>query len=135
MTLRAQITSDVHNVLLEADDFAETVTYYPAGGGASRSVVAIVEELGSIVDENTGIASRENISVTVSRDVDAVADDGTTLNGIDDPKLGDGLVRSGDDASKGYSYTGDKENVDDAAWQLIFTRHVIIRHGGNHQPR
>jgi len=135
MTLREQIESDVANVLMEGNDFAEAVTYYPAGGGASRTVYAIVEEVGTMASDDSGLAGTETIHVTVSRDADATDADGNVKNGIDDPQLGDGLRRPGDAADKGYSYTGEKSDVDDYAWSLIFVRHVILKHGGKFQPR
>ena len=133
MTLRATIESDVSNVLLVTDEFAEVVTYYPVNG-PQRSVRAIVEEMGATVDQTHGLASVETILVTVSRDRTATNDDGATVGGIDTPQLGDGLKRAGDGPDKLYAWSGDKSDVDDYAWQLTFTRNVIIKHGGSWQP-
>lgn len=135
MTLRELIASDVANVLLEGDDFAEGITYYAAGGGPPRTVYAIVEEVSTLRDDETGLAATETIHVTVARDADAEDDEGNVKNGIDNPQLGDSIVRPGDAADKGYSYTGDKSDVDDAAWSLVFVRHVILKHGGSFQSR
>lgn len=135
MTLRTQIANDLTDVLLVTDDFAEAVTYSPADGGATRTVYAIVEEIGSLVDGDHGLSATETIQVTVSRDADATDSDGNTKNGIDNPQLGDAIRRPGDSADKCYSWTGEKSDVDDAAWQLTFVRHVMLKHGGSFQSR
>lgn len=135
MTLRELIASDVTDVLMVADDFAEVITYYPAGGGSARSVYAIVEEAGTIRDDDHGLSSTETIHVTVSRDADDTATDGTQVNGIDDPQLGDSIRRANDLPDKQYSYTGDKNDVDDYSWSLVFVRQVMLKHGGKWQPR
>ena len=131
MTLRTQIESDVSNVLMEADDFAETITYCPANGGSDREIVAIVEEVGTFPNDESGIRSVEVLHVTVSRNRDDEATDGTAIGGIDDPQLGDGLRRENDPSHKFYAYSGEKSDVDDYCWMLTFTREFVVRHGGN----
>lgn len=135
MTLRTQIESDVAEVFLVADDFAETVTYHPAGGGGSRSVVAVVEEIGAMPDANTGLTSQETIHVVCSREPALENSDGDAINGIDNPQLGDGLRRANDPDDKMYAWTGEKLDVDDYCWTLVYTRNIVIKHGGNFQPR
>lgn len=135
MTLRTLMESDVAEVFLQGDDFAEACTYCPAGGGANRTVYAVVEERGAYQSDETGLANTEILAVMVSRDPDTTNADGTALGGIDDPQLGDGLRRASDQADKFYAYSGEKEDVDDYAWTLIFTRDVIVRHGGSYQAK
>lgn len=126
MTLRAQITADVAKVFLNTQEFAETCRYYQKCGN-KRNVVAVVDELGSFVEDQIGKKSEEFIDVFVSRD-------GTA--GIDEPQLGDALHRlevDEDTPDKGYAYTGEKSDVDENAWTLRFKRKIPYKTGGNRQ--
>ncbi len=134
MTLKELIESDVADVFMNTDDFAEDVTYYPAGGGASRTVSAIVDEDGTFQTDDTGLARTEVIHVTVSRNRNDETTDGVAVGGIDNPQIGDCIRRENDPDDKGYSFSGDKEDVDEFCWVLIYKRSFTVQHGGVRQP-
>jgi hypothetical protein len=126
VTLREQITTDVSTVFLNEEDFAESCTYIPKGC-ASRTITAVVDELGSFVENNLGKRSEEFIDVFVSR---------SSTTGIDEPQLGDAFYRTEVDEEtpdKGYSYTGEKSDVDENAWTLRFKRKIPYKTGGTRQ--
>lgn len=133
MTLKELIESDVADVFMNTADFGETVTYSPAGGGGSRTLVAIVDEGGTFQSDETGLGQTEVIHVTVSRNRSDETTDGVAVGGIDDPQIGDCIRRENDPEDKGYAYSGDKEDVDEFCWTLIYKRSFVLQHGGGRQ--
>jgi len=99
------------------DHFGETVTYRPAAGGSPRSIDvtvfdAVAEEIdGEIVDYD-----QELIWVGCCKDT--TCDRG----GIDTPKAGDTILRSGDDASNPWAYMMQTRKGNNHSWQLLFGR-------------
>ncbi len=129
-TLREQIQADVGGVLLNTDDFGETCTYLPKDGPA-RSIVAIVEESGELLDDSGGVVFADSAHVFVSRD---------STDGINAPQLGEQFWREHDhladgsgDPGKAYSFWSKEESDDATAsgWTLIFGRKRPFEKGGN----
>ena len=120
MTLKDLIASDRDAVLLNSDEFAETVTYYPTGG-SPRNVVAVVQERGVYTESSDEAKFQRFIAAFVGRDPT-----NATKGGIDEPRLGDYIKRS--DGSK-YGFTGDIENIHDSSWWLTFVKNDALRHG------
>ena len=56
MSLRAAIAADALTVILNNDDFAETITYYPRGGG-DREIKAVVDRDSASVFSEDGTVS------------------------------------------------------------------------------
>jgi hypothetical protein len=70
MTLRDMMADDVTNIILNVNEFAETVTYVPhrffgEDARASRSIVAVVERdpIGSVVESESQVMSVYRVSV------------------------------------------------------------------------
>lgn len=128
MTLRSQIESDVSAVFLNADDFAETATYYPKGSD-KRDVVCVIDEDGEGVAAAGGVSDQTVLMVFVSRDPDT---------GISAPQKGDSIRREDDAQERTFSYDGPDggpaTDADQFAWTLRFVRKLPYAIGGNRRP-
>jgi hypothetical protein len=126
MTLRAQITSDVADVFLNNEDFAETLYYKPKDGD-QRTLTCVVDEDDDYQDTETGIMHKRVLSVFASR---------SATTGIDSPQLGDRISRAidgtGDDAVW-YAFAGNVTDIDENAWTVKFQRETPYKIGGNRQ--
>lgn len=88
MTTMDKLRADARAVLLNTDEFAETVTYAPAGG-AAKAIIALVKRGDQAVDLGaTGRSIRLATSLTISTD-------GT--GGIAAPALLDGVTVDGEE--------------------------------------
>lgn len=104
--------------------FGESITYYPAGGG-SRVVAAVIDDQGELRDAGRSLMDRATLFVEVSRDA---------TDGIDYPRKGDVIVRSGDSEDRRYSYDGPDggpQEGDSVAWNLRFVRELPYEIGGH----
>ena len=79
MTLRDTITSDALTVFCNPSEFAEQVTYYPRGGGESRTIEAVVfrESIEPYAEDE--VTSLDVFQIHVAND----AVDGISSNEID----------------------------------------------------
>lgn len=125
MSLREQIESDVEGVFLNTDDFAETCTYYPAGGGDPLEVSAVIDEDGDSNEQGRELTDATTLMVFVSRD---------PLTGISNPRKGDRLRRENDQEDRLFAYQGPDggptTEADQFAWTLRFARNLRHELGG-----
>lgn len=123
-TLKQQINADVSGVFLDTDEFAEEVTYIPAGG-AAVSITVIIEETDEFLDIEGRAVFDEVILVFTSRD----------SSGIATPVINDGLKRSAaeDPSQRLYGYMGQKESPERDSWWLMFKRRKTQRQGTDHK--
>lgn len=121
LSFRDMQDADLENVFLNTNEYAESLYYCPKGG-TRRTIAGSVEEIGSFPDEDGGKFSLEYLDIMVRRHA---------TEGIDEPQLGDAITRLIDDPDKGYSYTGEKSDVDVNCWTLRFVRKVPYKLGGS----
>jgi len=124
MTLKTVIADDFSQVILNTNELAETVTYYPKHG-AERSVVGVVQEMSRLNGQEFGTQNTEEIWITVNRDPES------SNGGIDLPQAGDGLRRASsvDVGQRMFAYTGMIEDVNPGSWCLQFARDILTRTG------
>ena len=131
-TLAEDIADDLYSVMLATSDFAETVTYYPGGGGASRSVVALVRHDGQSRRDGPSHYDEDRIIVIVGNDEDHAK------GGVESPAWGtspdaiDCLLRSGDSETQKYAFTGQRRQIA-GGWELHFSRPVAKGYGTAHR--
>lgn len=76
MTLRDLIASDVDDIFLDVDDFAETLIRYAGGReGKASTFVGVFSNGMAAVDEDKGYGIRYDASIFVSSTTDVVAND------------------------------------------------------------
>lgn len=78
MTLKTQMQADLASVFYNTDDFAETVTYTPAGG-AGISVVAIIDYGRDDEDGADDLGQNAKIRIMVSSVATVTAGDTITI--------------------------------------------------------
>jgi len=106
------------------EHFAEQVTYRPAAGGPSRTVVAsctretLEERQGDLLDRE-----QERLWVHVCRSPQA------RRGGIDRPGLGDSLLRVQDPPDAPWSFQGQIKDETEYSWGLLFGRNRPRRYG------
>ncbi len=108
---------------LNPDQFGEWITFYPAGGGQPRRLVASIEQSAQGVREDEGEHQLEEIKVLVTGNRYHAE-----LGGIDTPRPGDCLQRDGE--TDKYSWTGEVLAHDGGGWHLTFSRRKIFSKGG-----
>jgi len=67
MTFRDNVKSDMTTVFLNVDEYAETITYYLAGGG-SRSILAIVDRNPPAIYDAAGSVVLPKFTVLIRND-------------------------------------------------------------------
>lgn len=134
-SLRDDLESDLAETFLNNGLFAETVTFYPAGGGASRSLAADVRSTGELVDTPLGVDTTEELLILVSNNESLRNSAGTLIGGIGTPRIGDQIVREGRPDTERFSYAGQVVKSDRVSWTLRFVRKIPYQIGGQHQPR
>ena len=126
MTLAAQIASDVSDVFLQTDDFAETMTYYPKGE-AVRSLTAVRISLSlyrqtrqrQIVERSHHLLEDNELAFFVARDA---------TTGMPNPQLGDAIRLSTDDPNERWDFVSI-EDSDIVSFVVVFQKKRIIRSG------
>ena len=127
-TLKDDIASDLCNVLLNTDEFAETVTFYPGGGGSSRRIVALLTHHQQSEDNSDIEYINDRISVTVSNDPTHAK------GGIATPSFGtapidvDCLSRDGEPEDLRYAFTGNGRKIA-GGWILDYERPRALAFG------
>lgn len=123
-TLKQQITADVAGIFLDTNEFAETVTYIPAGD-SGVSITVIVEESDELIDVAGRTVDEEMISVFTAR----------TSAGIQNPATGDAILRSvtEDPEQRVYGYMKQREDPERDSWWLLFKRRKTQRQGIDHK--
>lgn len=111
---------------LNPEQFGEWVTFYPAGGGATRRIVASIEASARPVGEDAGEHLEEEIFVMLADDLYAAE-----TGGINEPRRGDCLQRAGE--TERYAWTGDVRAHEGGAWHLVFARRRQLASGGPHR--
>jgi hypothetical protein len=110
---------------LNPEQFGEWVTFYPAGGGATRQLVASIETSAQPVGEQAGEHLLEEIFVMVASDRYAAT------GGIDQPRSGDAIQRQGE--TERYAWSGEVRAHEGGAWHLVFARRRQLASGGPHR--
>ena len=126
--LREQTVLDVH---LEPSNFAETVTYTPTDGSpVSVTIHAESDSDYRVQDQLTGEEIDELI-VMCSRNPVAAATDGTLRRGIDNPRIGDTILRSSvdDPRQEVYTFAGEIRDQKRYKWRLVFKRRARPEQG------
>jgi len=114
MTLREQAAVNFYATVLNAEHFAEWVTYVPASGPA-RAIVAKIEVTDSLSVGGPGAEQVEELTVSLGR-LEANA-----KGGVDRPIVGEQLIRAD---GRRYGYTGRVLNQTAYSCQLHFARRV-----------
>ncbi len=131
-TLLDDMASDFADVMLNTNEFAETVTFYPAGGGASRSIVMHVNRTQSAED---GIHLRSDNDNMI---VDVLKDSSNAKGGILFEEIKSGsrptLVRDSDfngaqPVPGRFVFSGDILGETPHSWKLRFIRQKPYRTG------
>ena len=127
-TLNENIASDLYDVVLNTKEFAETITFYPGGGGALRRIVAVVKHSQQSEDNANIDYVNDRISITVGND--PTHDKG----GIATPTAGhapsdvDCLTRAGEPADLRYAFTGTGRTIA-GGWVLDYERPRALAFG------
>lgn len=124
-TFRELLAEDLKDVFLNTEEFGEAVTFFPAGGGASRRIVVLIEQnqrgvSGELIDHEL-----DEITVQVSRKVNGES------GGIERPIVGDTLTRAND--PERYAYNGEIKESDSASWWLVYSRQKPLGIGNNYR--
>lgn len=121
MTLKSIIKTDASGVFLVTDDFAEQVTYLPAGGGEGRTVTMIIEDDVTAVLEGGTEDHEDRAECFCLRDRYAAK------GGIDQPAYGDQIIRSAaeEDDPRPYVFLGEITDKTTDTWILVFQRNKL----------
>ena len=121
MTLKEVLSSDVQDVFLDTDEFAESDwTFYAKDGGPSRSITVITVETGNI-DEGDMVAEEvEFINVFVERN---------ETTGIDEIHHGAKIRKATDNPDEFWHYSGEVIEKDTDIQVLQFIRRTQIQRG------
>lgn len=82
MTFKSLINSHASSVYLNLDHFAEEVTQYPGGSGASVTVTALVDRPDPSVREQRGQETRNNPMLHVNTSVSVSKSDRWEIDGV-----------------------------------------------------
>lgn len=122
MTFAADILTDL-DTLLDTDEFAESITYYPTGGEARSITVTVSRQDQRQDDQAHHRLQRESLFVLAR-------DHATT--GIDTPQLGDAVRLAGDESDVRWDFVKVLHRGSSALY-LQFDRAKNIR-PGQHRP-
>ncbi len=124
MSFKTQRAANFPTVFLNAEHFAEAITFYPAAGGEPRTITAKISGERNRREGFEGEAEVERLRVVVLRDESA------ELGGVGDPAVGDQLARPEVDGDgRRYTFEGEILNSRPDHWTLIFQRTVPVRIG------
>jgi len=133
-TLQQDMASDFYaNVLDVNSGFAKTITFYPAMGGESRRIVAVVSqsqrpEEGPLVDY-----TKEEVRVTVGR-TESHAKGGVDVP-VMDGETADAIARDGDSEQQKFAFTGEVINRTSYSLTMRFERPIALRLGSGARRR
>lgn len=122
-TLADQMSTDIYSVLLNTDDGAETITFYPASDGVAREIVALVTPKTEVQDNDVAAYEDEVVTVVVGNDEDH-AKGGIAIPAYDGNKAinNDAFKRATDDyEDPRFVFTGESEQMT-GGWKLTFSR-------------
>jgi hypothetical protein len=118
-TLTDDQKDDFYALVLNVDEGAETVTYYPVAG-EPRQIVVRIRKHSSAASGQAVDRDLEEITVHVGKD------EANAKGGVSAPSRGsnaaDSILRSGDAAVGKYSWTGMVVQETPFAWILSFER-------------
>lgn len=124
-TFAEQLAADVENVFLNADEFAETVWYYPkTSPGTPRQISAVVHRGGK--RDTAEQYTRTNAAIT---DLFASTD---ATTGIDSPQIGDAIRLAEDHPATRRGFVEEMHSDTDA--RFLRFRLTEIAHAGE-RPR
>jgi hypothetical protein len=134
-TLKDDMATDFVDVFMNPDEFAERegVTYYPADGGAPRSIGARITHEERFVTDAPIEYQLEEIVVTVGRD-----ESNATIGGVATPRRGDRLKRAIaiDPEQRFFTFTGEILSGSlPHCWRLRFQRPKLSVIGTEHRRR
>ncbi len=124
-TLKDDMTADLYANVLDTSAFAETVTFYPAGGGSSRRLRANITEAVEAIDGAMVAFNTETITVLVGNN------ESHARGGIAQPQYGaaaadiDALTRDDDSNTRKYAFTGEAERMP-GGWKLTYSRPSLV---------
>ncbi len=127
-TLKDDMTADLYANALDTSAFAETVTFYPAGGGSSRRLRANITAAVEAVDGAMVTFNTETIIVLVGND------ESHARGGIEQPQYGasaadiDALTRDDDSNTRKFAFTGKVERMP-GGWKLTYDRPSLVLAG------
>ena len=104
------------SVFLNTDHDAEVITFFPAAGGPSRTIMARVRYVKRETEHEELRYEDERIVVTLGRDPEH------EKGGVATPTMGDALVRGGDDNPRRFAFTGEIKASTPSSWTLEFSR-------------
>lgn len=126
------MAADVAGTLLNTAEFAEWVTYYPATGGVSHRLVALI----------SNEAARQDTPGPVRRNVETVRvfllnDPTHAKGGVATPahseRGADSFLRDSDPTGGRYVFTGRVYDSDAVSWTLEFERPKLRTVGTEHR--
>ena len=127
MSLAAQIAADVSAVFLNADDFAETITYYrKTEPGKPRQVQAVVDRA-SLKDESQQYRTETRGLLVVQCSTDPT-------DGISDPQVGDAIRLAEDASAVRHPFVATRHTAAGMA-VLEFRRLDLVRAGDKARVR
>lgn len=112
---REAVEANFKSVFLNMEHFAEKVKFYPAGGGAVRTLRALIDVSSQPQHDEDSDEVVEEILVSVTDDRRD-----TIHGGIDEPRHGDKLQRRGETIL--YAWTGEIRTHEGGSWTLVYTR-------------
>ncbi len=126
-TLKDDMKIDAANCFLNTNDFAESVTFYPAAGGASRSIDVRITYQQESKDFGPINYDTERIEVFILKD------ESHAKGGLATPDrqstVADKLVRAGDTLTEKFAFTGRILSESAHGWLLEFVRPKPVRIG------
>lgn len=125
---REQTVLDYH---LAPENFAECVQYTPVGGSARDVVIHAESESDYRVIDPVTAEEKDELIVLCSRDPSAKSTDGYDRGGINNPKVGDQLMRgiTDDPRQEAYTFTGEIRDQKRYKWRLVFHRRARPEQG------
>jgi hypothetical protein len=124
---------DLLRNVLNSSYFAERVTYRSADGVESTITACIQPANGQLTMSGPNLATKEEIDVRVACDPAAslTEADGsiTVLGGVEQPRLGDTLLRAGEDAARNWMFV-HVVHGNGVSWLMRFDRKRTERLGG-----
>lgn len=102
----------------------EECTYLSKDGG-SHTVTAVIEQLGEFQVDASGRDTEEVVRAFVMRDASHA-----TYGGIANPQVGEALKLNRDPDGVAFTWAGEKRDVTEYSWVLMFRRRLPYSRGG-----
>ena len=127
MALRDLIKKVMSTHHLNAEFFAEEVTYIPVSNGESRQVTVHITDGSDLqIEGSSSIIEEDEILVLAFRDTNA-ADGERAIGGIDSYDIGDKITRAGDVVP--YYFSREIKSKTPEKVRLVFSRALQVSHG------